>query len=221
MPAITAKRLEQAIAKEMAVWLAPIGFARDDSGGFSRWQGDVYTYIACVVTRYGGKNRVGPFGQIGFRHTRKIYTAFMSSDPDAANDIAVDLQVNYAYFVRNWTEDMECQTTEELPGFVSSLRDFILNNLYPTLLSVSEPRKVLDLYVKYDETNRTCLDLPGWSGYSSALTALVLARVHEPSLYPSLKKRYAPIFRQLLPEIRARADRLIEYLDGGQLATLS
>lgn len=221
MTALTVKKLEKVVQKALIEWLSPLGFTLESNGGCGRWQGDIYTYIGCVVNRVGGLNRIRPFGQMGFLHRKKIFSAFMSDNQEESNKIAVDLQADYAHFMRSWNADMRCQNEEEVDEFLSALHSFVFDRLYPTLTAFADPIQVLDLYIKYDETNRTSFDLPGWSGHSSALTAMILARLHAPHEYPALKKRYQPIFDQLLPEYKGRAEKLIAYLDQEKLANLN
>lgn len=220
MTVIPAKKLEKQVQKSLQQWLEPLGFKLESNGGCGRWHGDVYTYIACVVNRIGGINRVSPFGQMGFSHTQKIYSAFMSNSPEESNKTAVDLQVPYAYFARSWSADMRCQHEEELEEFLATLRNFTLERLYPTLTAYADPKRVLDLYLKRDETDKMCMDLPKWSGYSSALTALILARLHAPEKYGELKTRYMPSIEPLIPEYKERAMKLITYLDQKELSPL-
>ncbi|HET8730546.1 MAG TPA: hypothetical protein VFM34_05485 [Moraxellaceae bacterium] len=212
MAAITAKKLEKAIEKALVEWLSPLGF-RAEQGGCSRWENDIYVYMGCVVTRIGGINRVKPVGQMGFRSSQAIYQAFMHDRDIPSPDRSVDLQADYAHFARSWSSDMRCQSEEDLLAFLESLRIFVMEKLYPTLAAFSEPGAVVDLYLGYDEKDRHSLELPGWHGHGSALKALILARLYRPDAYEILKKRYQPIFEQLLPELRERVTRLLAYLD--------
>lgn len=221
MKEMPVKKLERVVQKSLIEWLSPIGFTLEDNGGCGRRQGDMYTYIACIVTRIGGANRVMPFGQMGFLHRKRIYSAFMSDDPDESNKIAVDLQVKYAHFTRDWNADMRCQYEEELDDFLESLRAFIMDKLYPTLMAYVEPRKLLELYLKKDETDPKGFDLPNGFDYSSALTALILARLHGPEHYAELKQRYKPVFAELTqPQNIERVGKLIAYLDQPELTPI-
>jgi hypothetical protein len=217
MTAMTAKKLEKSIEKALLEWLLPLGFYAEDGGGCARWKDDVYVYIGCVVTRIGGVNRVKPVGQMGFKSSQRIYQAFMHDKSLPSPNRSVDLQADYAHFARSWSEDMRCQSVEDLDVFLDGLRVFVLEKLYPTLNSYTEPSQVVELYLKYDETNRACLDLPGWHGYSSALKALILARLYRAGVYESLRKRYQPVFEQLMPEYKERVIKLITYLDQREL----
>ncbi len=221
MTAIPTKKLEKVIDKKLLEWLEPLGFYAEDGGGCARWENDVYVYIGCIVTRIGGVNCIRPFGQMGFKVTQRIFQAFMHDRNLHSPKMAVDLQADFAHFARNWTEDMHCQDEEDLNSFLGELRSFVLNKLYPTLTIYVEPRQVLDLYLEYDETDRRCLELPGWHGYSSALKALILARLYRVEVYASLRKRYQPIFEPLIPEYKEQVSKLIAYLDQKELSPLT
>lgn len=221
MTVIPLKKLEKIVTKALLEWLAPLGFSARDSGSCERWQSDIYTYIGCVVNRVGGINRIDPFGQMGFAHTQKIYSHFMSDDPAESNKIAVDLQAAYGNFMRDWNTYILCQHEEEVEAMLVKLKTFIFDKLYPTLMRYTEPKLLLDLYIKHDETNKANFDLPIFKGYSSALTALIIARLHSPEHYETLKKRYQPIFdRLLVPEYKERSAKLIAYLDQTELTPL-
>jgi len=213
MTVLPFKKLEKIVDKAMLEWFAPLGFVRASSGGVERWQGDRYDYLGCVVNRIGGLNRVSPFGQMGWLHRKGIFSHFMSDDPAESNKIAVDVQLRYAHFMKDWTADMRCQHEEELEAFLPQLRNFVMGQLYPALMSYATPEQVLALYLKKNEKDRRSFDPPSWSGYSSALTGLILARLHGAEHYEALKRRYAGEFADLDPDTLARANRLIAYLD--------
>jgi hypothetical protein len=219
MTQLTSKKLEKAVQKALIEWFSPLGFVREDNGGCGRWENDRYTYIACIVSRVGGENRVLPFGQMGFKETKEIYQAFMHDKNLPSPNISVDLQVGYAHFMHDWRARMLCESVEELDAFLKELHDFIFNKLYPTLSAFTEPRQVLELYLKKNEDPRD-FALPAWSGYGSALTGLILARLYAPENYAELKVRYHPIIDPLLPEYKERAMKLIAYLDQEELTPL-
>ena len=215
MTVLPIKKLCKVVDHSMLEWFAPLGFVRLSGGGVERWKDDRYDYLGCVVNRIGGENRISPFGQMGWRHHQEIYAHFMSDDPVESNKIAVDVQLRYANFVRDWAIGMHCQHEEELQTFLSQLRSFVMDQLYATLTSYATPEQVLALYLKKNEKSRTNFDPPVWSGYSaaSALTGLILARLHGPQHYETLKRRYAGEFAALDAETLARTDRLIHYLE--------
>jgi hypothetical protein len=213
MTFLSPKKLDRLIDKSMLELMAPVGFVAASSGGIERWQGDRYDYMGCIVNQIGGMTRVSPFGQMGFGHVQRILSYFLSDDPAASNAIAVDVQLKYAHFVKDWTADMRCQQVEHLDGFLKELLGFVSNRLYPALMSYSSPEKVLDAYLKKNERDRTSFDPPSWSGYSSALTVLVLSRLHGPRHYDLLKQRYSNQFDGLRDLTLGRANGLIAYLD--------
>lgn len=214
MTFLSPKKLEAAVDKHLLELMAPQGFVVGDPGGIERWQGDRYDYIACVINKVGGVTRISPFGQMGFRHVQRIYSHFMSDDPEASNNIAVDMQLRYAHFMKDWTADMRCEQVEHLGSFLNDLTIFVRDKLYPALMSYASPEIVLETYLRKDEGNRTSFNPPSWSGASSALTGLILARLHGPKHYLSLKKRYAVQFSDLDGDRLERTQRLIAYLDG-------
>ena len=220
--ALAPTKLKQAITKTLAETLQGKGFALTDSAGIDggsveRWDGGVYMYIGVVVNRIGGVNRITPFAQLGFRETRKIYAEYMFDNPVEANKRAVDLQVDYCYFSGGkWGDHLRCQEESELAGLLDRIGRLGSDRMLPFLEQNADPRKVLELYLRYDEKNIHSCDPPGWTGHGSALGALILARLYGPEHYPALKKRYAPIFAPLIPDIKKRATRLISYLDGSE-----
>jgi hypothetical protein len=220
MTVISVRKLERAIFQAMLDWLAPHGFVAAAGGGVERWQGDRYDFLGCVVSRIGGKNCISPFGQMGFGHIQNLYSHFMSDDPDESNKIAVDVQLRYAHFVKDWNNDMHCQHTEEVGAFLIQLRSFVMEELYPTLESYKTPEHVLGLYLKKNERDRKSFDPPSWFGCSSALTGLIVARLHVPDQYAALKQRYRDQFDGLDDDTLSRAKKLIAYLDQPQLAPL-
>lgn len=220
MTVIAVRKLDKAICQAMLVWPAPHGFVAAAGGGVERWTGDRYDFLGCIVNRIGGRNCISPFGQMGFRDRKKIYSYFMSDDPDESNKIAVDVQLKYAHFVKDWNMDMHCQHTEDLDAFLVQLRSFVMEKLYPALASYETPEQVLALYLKKNEKDRKSFDPPSWFGYSSALTGLILARLHAPEHYVALKQRYSDHFDGLDADTLARTKKLIAYLDLPQLAPL-
>jgi len=213
--ALAPAKLERAITRALAATLQGKGFARADAGGVERWQRGVYMFIGAVVTRIGGVNRVEPFAQLGFEEAQKIYAEYMDDDPVAAIKRAVNLQVSYCYFSGGkWGDHLRCQEEAELPAVLGEISRLASEKFLPFLEQNAEPKKVLELYLPYDENDVHSCDPPGWHGHSSALGALILARLYGPEHYAALKKRYAPIFRPLIPEIKERAMRLVSFLDG-------
>jgi hypothetical protein len=213
MAFISPKKLDRVIDKAMLELMTPFGFVAANSGGIERWQDDRYDYMGCVVNQIGGTTRVSPFGQMGFGRIQKIYSHFMSDDPAASNDIAVDVQHKYAHFVKDWTADMRCQQVEHLDVFLKDLLGFVSGQLYPALMAYSSPDKVLDAYLHKNESDRRSFDPPSWFGASSALTGLILARLHGPIHYSSLKQRYSVQFADLGQEKLERVSRLLGYLE--------
>lgn len=213
MMVLPVRSLEKQVNQALLGWFSSAGFTPSDSGGVERWREDRYDYIGCVVNRIGGENRVVPFGQMGWLHHQRIYSHFMSEDPGESNKIAVDVQLKYAHFVKDWTAGMRCQQEREVEGFLSRLRAFVMDELYPCLMSFSTPSQVLDLYLKKDEKDPTSFEPPSWFGASSALIGLILARLHEPEQYQPLKERYRAEFDGLDGDRLSRANRLIKYLD--------
>jgi hypothetical protein len=213
MTFISPKKLDRAIDKAMLELMAPLGFVAASSGGIERWQGDRYDYMGCVVNKIGGTTRVSPFGQMGFGHIKRLYSHFMSDDPAASDQIAVDVQLKYAHFVKDWVAHMSCEQVEHLDCFLKELMDFVTGQLYPALMAYSSPEEVLAAYVRKNESDRRSFDPPTWFGVSSALTGLILARLHDPAHYASLKQRYSAQFLDLGHERLERANRLLAYLD--------
>lgn len=213
MTVIAVRKLDKSISKALLEWLSPHGFMAAEGGGVERWQGNRYDFIGAVVNRIGGENRISPFGQMGFADRKKIHSHFMSDNLQESSKIAVDVQLKYAHFVKSWTVDMLCQEIEQLDAFLAELRFFVLERLYPALLVYDTPEKVLSAYLKKNEKDRRSFDPPSWFGFSSALTGLILARLHSPEHYPGLKQRYAGEFDGLDEEKLSRAKRLIAYLD--------
>lgn len=213
MTVIAVRKLDKAISQALLDWLSPEGFVAAEGGGVERWQGNRYDFIGAVVNRVGGENRISPFGQMGFSETQKIYSHFMSSNPQESNKIAVDVQLQYAHFMRNWTAHMRCQEIEQLDDCLAQLRIFVLDRLYPALMSYDTPEKVLAAYLRTNEKDPVSFEPPNWFGYSSALTGLILARLYGPEHYATLKQRYAGEFKDLDEDKLARARRLIAYLD--------
>lgn len=220
MTVLSVRKLDKAICQAMLDWLAPHGFVAAAGGGVERWQGDRYDFLGCVVNRIGGKNCISPFGQMGFGYIQNIYSHFMSDNPGESNKIAVDVQLRYAHFVKDWNKDMHCQHPEEVDAFLVQLRSFVMEDLYSTLASYKTPEQVLGLYLKKNEKDRKSFDPPSWFGYSSALTGLILARLHRPEQYGALKQRYSVQFDGLDDDTSTRAKKLVAYLDQPQLAPL-
>jgi hypothetical protein len=213
MTVIAVRKLDKAISQALLDWLSPQGFIAADGGGVERWQGNRYDFIGAVVNRIGGENRISPFGQMGFSETQRIYSIFMSNNPQESNKVAVDIQLKYAHFMKDWTADMRCQEVEQLENRLAQLRIFVLDRLYPALQFFDTPEKVLGAYLKKNERDRRSFDPPSWFGYSSALTGLILARLYGPEHYATLKQRYVGEFEDLDEDKLARVRRLIAYLD--------
>lgn len=213
MTAIAVKTLRTRVNGALLEWFAPLGFRPASSGGVERWQGDRYDYIGCVVNRIGGENRITPFGQMGWGERKKIYSHFMSDDPAESNKIAVDVQIEYSDFMRDFNAAFRCQSADDVDEFLESLKSFVRDRLYPALMACATPRQVFAMYLKKDENDPRSFDPPGWSGASSALTGLILARLYAPEHYAAMKVRYQPQFVGLTPETLQRAERLIAYLD--------
>jgi hypothetical protein len=213
MTFISTKKLEKAIERALLDWLSPYGFESAEGGGVERWKDNRYDFIGTVVCKIGGENRISPFGQMGFRDRKKIYSHFIHEDRQEPEKFAIDATFKYAHFVHDWTADMRCQQVEELESFLQNLKTFVIERLLPCLLSYDTPQKVLALYIKKNEKDRRSFSPPSWHGYSSALTVLILARLYEPQNYEPLKKRYWGAFEDLDTETMKRALRLIEYLD--------
>jgi hypothetical protein len=213
MTVVAVKKLRAWVNGSLLEWLAPLGFKSASSGGVERWHGDRYDYIGCVVNRIGEENRICPFGQMGWGSRKKIYSHFMSDDPVESEKIAVDVQIEYSDFLRNFNAAMRCQNDDDLESFFAELKAFVLDRLYPALMAYATPQQVLALYLKKDENDRHSFEPPSWFGLSSALTGLILARLHAPERYEALKLRYRPQFSEADPSTLARAERLIAYLD--------
>jgi hypothetical protein len=215
MTVIPVKKLDKTVDTAMLEWLSPLGFGRAGPGGVERWRGNRYDFLGCVVNRVGGENHVRPFGQMGFGHIQRVYSHFMSDDPAESNKIAVDVQLRYANFMKSWTAALRCQHEEELQEFLAKLRSFVMDELYPALMSYSTPEQVLALYINKNEKSPTDFDPPVWSGYNaaSALTGLILARLHGEENYVALKRRYSGELADLDVDTTARATRLIGHLD--------
>jgi len=210
---LAAAKLEQAIGRSLTDALRDQGFALEPTGGVGRWRDDIYMYVGAAVTRIGGTNRVAPFAQLGFREPQEIYNKYVWNEHEAAK-IAVDLQVEYCYFSKGkWGDHLLCQQEAELPALLQRIRELAALKILPFLEQHTDPRKVLELYLRFDENSGDPCEPPGWRGHGSALGALLLARLYAPEHYAPLKKRYAPVFKPLVPEIKEKAMRLIAYLD--------
>jgi hypothetical protein len=213
MSALSVSKLRSKVNKALLDWLSPLGFVPADSGGVERWTGERYDYIGCVVNRIGGENRVSPFGQMGFASTQVLYSHFMSDAPEESNKIAVDVQMEYADFMKDFTAALRCQSTDDFDSFLSDLKAFVMNRLYPALMACATPQQVFALYLKKDENDRRSFDPPSWFGLSSALTGLILARLYAPERYDAMKTRYQPQFDGVGAIKLERAKRLMAYLD--------
>ncbi|TVO52660.1 hypothetical protein [Denitromonas halophila] len=213
MTFISTRKLEKAIDRALQDWLSPYGFRPANGGGVERWQDNRYDFIGSLVCKIGGENRITPFGQMGFREHENIYSHFIHPDRQESEKLAIDATFKYAHFVKDWTAAMRCQQVEELEGFLGNLRGFVMERLFPTLMSYDTPHKILALYIRTNEKDPTSFAPPTWHGYSSALTALILARLYESSHYKSLKHRYSGEFEGLDEEKMKRVQRLLEYLD--------
>ena len=214
--ALHGKKLKAAVQRLKSDVLRDKGFTPVGEGGMERWRDGVYFYVGAVVAR----DSIWPFGQLGFADVKRISSAFMADDPEKANKLAVHLQARHSYFTGQPDSHFVCHEETELPGFLDSLKLFFTEKLLPLLESHADPKKVLDLYLSFDEKDIHSCKLPGWSGYSSALGALTLARLHGPAHYEELKQRYMRYIQPLLPEIRDRALSLISYLDQDPLPPL-
>jgi hypothetical protein len=213
MTFISTKKLEKAIDRALLEWLSPLGFHPAEGGGVERRQDARYDFIGSVVCKIGGENRISPFGQMGFLDRKKIYSHFMSEDRHEPEKFAIDATLKYAHFMKDWTAEMRCQQVEDLEDFLNQLQIFVMERLLPTLMSYDTPRKVVALYINKNEKDRTSFAPPSWHGYSSALTALILARLYEPNHYQSLKQRYRGEFEGLDEDKAKRVQQLIQYLD--------
>jgi len=120
---------------------------------------------------------------------------------------------NTHYFTKNPHEWMICNVEEDLPDYFQKLGDLILSSIIPTLEEYSDPKKVLDAYRLYDFKIKNNTDIIDWKGHASACIGLVLARLYGKEFYPELKEKYAPIFEPLLPKIKDKVVKLIQYLD--------
>jgi hypothetical protein len=216
--ALTRAKLERAITTALVDTLREKGFARAETGGVERWNGDIYMFVGAVVTRIGDVNRVEPFAQLGFRKPQQIYNKYMWDEPEEGIRLAVHLQVSYCFFSGGkWGDHLVCQEEGELPALLAQISRLACEKFVPFLEQSAEPRKVLELYLRFDENDLHSCAPPGWTGHSSALGALILARLYGPEHYRALKKRYAPIFKPLVPDLKERAMRLIAYLDGDEV----
>lgn len=231
MMVIPQKKLVKIVSNSLKEWLSPLGFSKEDCGGVDgggvfRWQGDVYTFIGCRAIRIGGENRIVPFGQMGFLHLQKIYTYFMADSPESAaklNQLAVDFQVGYQHYMKDWNAYIPCQHEEEVEAALATLKAFIFDYLYPMLTAYTSPEELLPLYEALDDKDPTSFNIPVFDGFSSALGVLIIARLHQPDVYPAFKKRYQSIIydpQEPPDELTERADRLIAYLDQEELTPL-
>lgn len=197
-------------------------------GGSSviRWQGDIFTDIGCQVIRIGGENRIVPSGMMGFLHIKKIYTHFMADSPEDAaelNQRAVEFQARYPHYKKDWNAYIPCQHEEEVEAALATLKAFIFDYLYPMLTAYTSPEELLPLYEALDDKDPTSFNIPVFDGFSSALGVLIIARLHQPDVYPAFKKRYQSIIydpQEPPDKLTERADRLIAYLDQEELAPL-
>lgn len=215
-------RIEKATDKALYEWLNPLGFTQDNSGGCCRWEGDVFTYIACTFASYGDQNDVRPFGQIGFRQSSQIYRFFMLDKDPALLDHAVSMTADYANFVNSYSDCLICNSMDEIGEFLEKLKLFVLNQLYPTLMKFTDPVTLVELYRQRDESQPKSFELPKWYGIQSAMTGIILARLFAPQHYDELLKRYRPLIDRLEanPEKYERAKKLLSYLESEPLPDL-
>lgn len=147
----------------------------------------------------------------------------MSDDPAESNKIAVEFQADYGNYAKDWKAFIPCQNDEDVEKMLITLKTFIFDKLYPTLTRYATPEQVLDLYIKHDETNKANFDLPVFQGFSSALGALIIARLHAPQHYEKLKKRYQPVLDEVMyppDNISEGITKLIAYLDQKELTPI-
>ncbi len=176
-------------------------------------------FVGGLVQRIGGKNRITPFGQIGFAATNRIYFAFIEPGKPLRKATG-EFQVEYRHFAGERDAYIGCETEEELPQALDHVQDLILNRLLPCLEKHTDPKQVLQVYVTHDEHQKNSLGLIGAYDFSSALSGLILARLYGREHYEPLKRRYKFFFEPLRPETKEKALKLIAYLDHDPLPDL-
>jgi hypothetical protein len=213
-------RLSRAVKSTLFPALRPLGFSKEGAEcGFARWDSAKSQYLGVVTQCSGGKNRIEPFAQVGFADVTRIMDAFMR--PGApARTVSCNVNMRYCYFAGQHDGHIPCQTEAELSKALEQVREFVLDTLLPCAVRYSDPKLALEAYLDYDENDRKLLKIPGWSGYASALSGLILARLHGQNHYEGLRRRYGKIFAPLIPEIKEKALKIIAYLDCDPLPSL-
>ena len=213
-------RLNRAINKTLLAALQPLGFSKEGAEcGYARWDSAKSQYLGVVTQCRGGKNRIEPFAQVGFADVTRIMDAFMR--PGApTRKVSCNLQIPYSYFAGRHDAHIPCQTEAELPNALEQVREFVHDKLLPCAVRYSDPKLALEAYLDYDENDRKSLKIPCWSGYASALSGLILARLHGRNHYEGLRRRYWKFFTPLLPDMKEQTLKIIAYLDSDPLPSL-
>ncbi|WP_029922628.1 hypothetical protein [Nevskia soli] len=219
MTTVSASKLEKLVDKTILDSLAPFGFVKDETGGSFCDRGDVYLYVGGLTRRLGGKNRIEPFGQVGFASANRIKFAFMEPGKPIRKATGT-FQVHYRHFAGERDAYIGCETEEELPHALERVRDLTLHRLLPCLEKHTDPKQVLQAYIAHDEHQKNSLGLLGAHDYNTALSGLILARLYGREHYEPLKRRYQHFIEPLMPELKEKALKLIAYLDSDPLPSL-
>jgi hypothetical protein len=220
MTRIPVARLQRLVDETILDALAPLGFTKDETGGSFAESKDVYSYVAGLTQYFGGSNRIMPFVQVGYATVGQIKSHFLSPGQPVQKVIG-HVQRNYRDFIRDRDAYIGCETDEELPVALCTVRDFTLGRIVPCLKIYSDPRAALRSYLDYDENNKGLQDTTGAYSWTTALTGLTLARLYGPEHYQILKHRYRFFFIPLRLEFKERATKLIAYLDQDPLPALT
>jgi hypothetical protein len=85
---------------------------------------------------------------------------------------------------------LRCQKESELAGLLDRIGRLASYKFLPFLEQNAEPRKVLELYLRYDEKGPPpFLRSARLAGLQLVLNGLILARLYGPEHYAALKKR--------------------------------
>ena len=158
--AISSTSLEKLVNTAILESLAPFKFVMDETGGAFCDQGDHYLYIGAVTIRHAGRNRIEPFGQVGFESVNRIKITLLEPGHPIGKRTGT-FQVNYRHFAQERDAYIGCETEEELPLALARVRDLTLDRILPCLQKYSDPVEVLNAYFAHDEHEKNSLGIIG------------------------------------------------------------